>query len=53
MSAAGPPRAQARARLEAWFAREDDFGVVLVLILLTIIVARSRLGRPVNSPASR
>jgi hypothetical protein len=31
------PRAARRARVEATFAREDDFGVALILILLTIL----------------
>ncbi len=37
MAAADAPRISRRARLEDLLAREDDFGIVLILILLTII----------------
>jgi len=31
------PRASGRVRMEEFLRRDDDFGVVLVLILLTIL----------------
>jgi hypothetical protein len=44
MSAPGPRRASGRARWQGSFEREDDFGIVLILILLTILSLAAAAG---------